>query len=119
MAAREMLPRVADHFENRDPSVKATYVAILKAARTFGPVVEEPKKTSIHLVRSTAFAGVATRRSALILTLKSDADIESGRIIKHERTSVQRWHLEVRLEVPQQVDRELVGWLRRAYALSG
>ena len=73
---------IEEHFENRPPEVKATYRAILKAARQLGPVKEEAKKTSIHLVRKSAFAGVATRKSALILTLKSDADVASKRVGK-------------------------------------
>jgi len=69
---------VKEHFDNRAPEVKSTYAAILKAAKQFGPVKEEAKKTSIHLVRKSAFAGVATRKTALILTLKSDADVTSN-----------------------------------------
>ena len=90
-----------EHFENRAPEVKATYAAILKAAKKLGTVKEEAKKTSIHLVRKSAFAGVATRKSALILTLKSDADITSKRIAKREQASAHRWHLEIRLETPE------------------
>jgi len=110
---------VKEHFENRVPEVKATYAAILKAVKQFGPVKEEAKKTSIHLVRKSAFAGVATRRTALILTLKSDSDISSTRIAKREQASAHRWHLETRLETPGQVDREIVAWLRKAYELAG
>ena len=33
--------------------------------------------------------------------------------------SAHRWHLEVRLEDPDEVDAELVGWLRDGYELSG
>jgi hypothetical protein len=110
---------VASHFEKSDPAVLATYRQLLKAARTLGPVVEEPKKTSIHLVRDTAFAGVATRRSSLILTLKSSKDIRSPRVEKREQTSARRWHLEVRLKDPADVDKELTLWLTAAYDLSG
>jgi hypothetical protein len=110
---------VKEHFENRTPEVEATYAAILNAAKKFGPVKEEAKKTSIHLVRKSAFAGVATRKTALILTLKSDSDISSERIAKRERASANRWHLETRLEKPGQVDREIVAWLRKAYELAG
>jgi hypothetical protein len=109
---------VKEHFENSAPEVKATYQAILKAAKTFGPVKEEAKKTSIHLVRKSAFAGVATRKSALILTLKSDSDIVSGRIAKREQASAHRWHVEVKLETPAQVDREILIWLKKAYELA-
>ena len=109
---------VKQHFENRVPEVKATYAAILKEAKKFGPVKEEAKKTSIHLVRKSAFAGVATRKTALILTLKSDCDISSTRIARREQASANRWHLETRLETPAQVDREIVSWLRKAYDLA-
>ena len=71
---------VESHFDGKDPAVRATYLRLLEAARTLGPVAEDPKKTSIHLVRDTAFAGVATRRSSLILTLKSAKDIRSRRV---------------------------------------
>ena len=110
---------VQEHFEGRSPAVRAVYERLLEAARHFGPFQEEPKKTSIHLARKTAFAGVATRKSALILTLKSETDLPSPRIAKRDQASAHRWHLEVRLEDPSQVDGELEGWLRAAYELAG
>ena len=106
------------HFENRDAVVRQIYDRLLKSARTFGPVVEDPKKTSIHLVNRTAFAGVATRKSAIVLTIKADSDISSPRIHKSEQTSARRFHHEVKLNSPADVDAELVGWLKHAYALS-
>jgi hypothetical protein len=109
---------VESHFDGKDPAVRATYLRLLAAARALGPVVEEPKKTSIHLMRHTAFAGVATRRSSLILTLKSAKNIRSPRINKREQTSAHRWHLEIRLEKPTDVDRQLATWLSAAYELA-
>jgi uncharacterized protein DUF5655 len=110
---------VESHFAKSDPEVRATYRRLLKAARAFGRVLEEPKKTSIHLVSHTAFAGVVTRRSSLILTLKSAKDIRSPRIEKREQTSLHRWHVEIRLEKPADVDRQLTNWLNAAYVLAG
>ena len=110
---------VETHFAKADPAVVATYRRLLDVARGFGPVTEEAKKTSIHLVRHTAFAGVATRRSSLILTLKSATDVRSPRIAKREQASANRWHVEVRLERPAQVDRQLTSWLKAAYELAG
>ena len=110
---------VDSHFVKKDPAVLATYRRLVAAARALGPVSEDPKKTSIHLVRRTAFAGVATRRSALILTLKSSTDIRSPRVIKREQASANRWHVEIRLENPKDVDRQLTNWLTAAYEMSG
>jgi hypothetical protein len=107
------------HFAKSDPEVLATYRRLLEAARALGPVTEEPKKTSIHLVSRTAFAGVATRRTSLILTLKSAKDIRSPRVEKREQTSAHRWHVDIRLTRPSDVDRQLVTWLGAAYKLAG
>jgi len=110
---------VKSHFATKDPSVLATYRRVVDVAPTFGPVAGETKKTSIHLVRHTAFAGIATRRSSLVLTLKSASDIRSPRVQKREQTSANRWHVEIRLTAPAQVDRQLTAWLRAAYELAG
>ena len=100
------------------PAQRAIYERLLAAAKAAGPFKEDPKKTSIHLARTSAFAGVATRKGALLLTIKAAADIASPRIVKREQVSAHRWHLEVRLEKPSDVDRELEAWLKDAMALS-
>ncbi len=100
------------------PPQAAIYQRLLAAAKSVGPFTEDPKKTSIHLARKSAFAGVATRKDAVLLTIKAAADIRSPRIVKREQVSAHRWHLEVRLEKPADVDRELKGWLKAAMALS-
>ena len=54
------------HFEGKTTKVQETYDSLIKAIREFGPVGEEPKKTSIHLTNKTALAGVATRKDYII-----------------------------------------------------
>src|ERR1700738_1956282 len=104
---------VKSHFDGKDPAVRKIYDRVLKAAGKFGPVVVEPKKTSIHLVNKTAFAGVATRKSAMILTIKSDRKIPSPRIHKSEQTSTRRFHHEVKITSLAEVNSELVTWLKK------
>ena len=104
--------------KDKDPVVQQIYDRLLKVAQKFGPFKKEAKKTSIHLVNKTAFAGVATRKSAIVLTIKSDRKLPSPRIHKSEQTSAQRFHHEVKLTSTAEVDSELVSWLKAAYALS-
>ena len=99
--------------------MKATYAALLKAAKRLGPFQEDPKKTSIHLNRKSAFAGVATRKDALILTLKSQSDLDGPSVVKREQVSAHRWHIELRLASPRDVDATVREWLAAAYELSG
>ena len=109
---------VRSHFEGKDAAVRQIYDRLLKATEKFGRVAEEAKKTSIHLMNKTAFAGVATRKSALELTIKSDRKLSRPRIHKSEQTSAKRFHHEMKLASPAEVDSELVKWLKDAYALS-
>ena len=109
---------IASHFDDKSPIVKAIYDKLLKETRKFGAVIEEPKKTSIHLVNKSAFAGVVTRKTALALNVKSAAPIRSPRFAKSEKVSASRYHQEIKLSDPSEVDTELINWLKQAYELS-
>ena len=109
---------VNSHFSGKDPVVRKTYDQLLRAIKRFGPAVEDPKKTSIHIVNKSALAGVATRKAHLVLTIKSDRKLLSSRIHKSEQTSSSRYHHEVKLSSPSDIDDELIGWLKAAYLLS-
>jgi hypothetical protein len=109
---------LSQHFDGRDPVVRSIDDRIIKEVKKFGKVAEEPKKTSIHLANRSAFAGVVTRKNALILNIKSDSPIKHERIRKSEQLSASRFHQEVKLVSPQEVDSTLIAWLKDAYALS-
>jgi len=109
---------VKDHFTNQDPSIRALYDQLLSILQAFGPVTEDPKKTSIHLNRKSALAGVETRKDGLLLNIKSDHQIKSPRIEKAEKISAKRFHHKVRIASPTDLDEELKAWLKEAYLLS-
>lgn len=109
---------IEEQFIGKEPAVRAMYDRLVKYAQALGPVCEEPKKTCIHLANGTAFAGVHTRKSALLITIRTDFPIESPRIAKSERVSKSRYHHDLRLESIEQIDEELVAWLRAAYCLN-
>jgi len=109
---------VKDHLVNKDLSVRALYDQLLSILQTFGPVMEDPKKTSIHLNRKSALAGVETRKDCLLLNIKSDHRIKSPRIEKAEQISAKRFHHKVRISSLKDFDEELKAWLKEAYLLS-
>ena len=111
-------PTVAMHFATRSPTVRQIYDQIIVESKRFGPVFEDPKKTSIHLVNRTAFAGIQTRRDALVLTLKSTENIVNDRIAKREQASTNRWYFDIKIVSPDEIDDELVEWLKGSYQLS-
>ena len=112
------MPTVDEHFEGRPEGLRAVYDRLVAAAEKFGEVAQDAKKTSIHLNRRTAFAGVAVRKDCIVLTIKADGPIASPRVFKSEQTSAKRFHHEVKLSTVKDVDAELRGWLKAAYELS-
>jgi predicted transport protein len=86
--------------------------------REVGDFKAEVKKTSIHLNRKTAFAGVQLRKSHLILTIKSEKQIKDSRIARSEQTSASRWHNEAKIASSKDLDSKLIKWLKAAYELS-
>jgi len=110
---------VDDHFAGKTPAVRGIYDRLIATLRKIGPVREEPKKTSIHLVRLSALAGVEIRKDYLLLNIKTDYRIESPRITKAEQLSARRFHHKVKLTSPGEIDPELQRWLQDAYDLSG
>lgn len=109
---------VDEHFVNKDPSVRALYDQLIKVVKGFGTIEEDPKKTSIHINRKSALAGVETRKDCLLLNIKSDHAIKSPRVEKAEQISSKRFHHKVRITSLKDFDDELKGWLMHAYTIS-
>ncbi len=99
------------------PEASALYRRLLAALQPLGTFHEEVKKTSVHLTRGSAFAGVHFRRSHLLLTIKSEVSIDSPRIVKAEQVSKNRWHCEVKVSTGAEIDREVIAWMKTAYDL--
>ena len=92
---------------------------LLTPVSAIGPFQEEVKKTSIHLVRDSAFLGVHPRKHHLLITVKSDRAVESSRIVKAEQISKNRWHLDLKIAHASEIDEEFMRRVRAAYALCG
>jgi hypothetical protein len=104
-------------FADKDSIVRETYDRLLEVLRRIGPVTAEPKKTSIHLVKNVGFAGVHPRKNYMYLNLRTEYPIKSPRVHKTEQVSKNRYHNEIKLEEPVDIDEELYKWLEEAYSL--
>jgi hypothetical protein len=101
------------------PEVKELYQKLLSELKKFGEVIVEEKKTSIHLKNRAGFAGVHPRKNYFILNIVSSTAINSSRITKREQVSKSRFHNELRIEKPEDIDDEVLLWLKEAYELMG
>ncbi len=105
-----------DHFAASEPNVRATFDALLAAARALGPVTVNVTKSRISLQARMRFAAVeAPRKRHLNAHLVLTRPIESDRFTRVEHLQPY-YHLHrLRLERPEDVDDELKTWLAEAY----
>jgi hypothetical protein len=109
---------VDKYFENKSPVVREIYELIISRLRKeLGKFELEFKGTSIHVVAKSAFLGIHFMKSALVLNIVLDQAIESKRVHKVEQVSKSRFHNEVRLESLDQIDKDLISWIKEAYKL--
>ena len=106
------------HFVDKDPIVGAIYARLLEALK-FGKVKEESHLTSIHLINKSALAGVATRKNYILIEFKTNYEIKNSRVDKSEQISRNRFHHRIKLVSPDEIDAQVVKWLKDAYELSG
>jgi hypothetical protein len=106
-----------DHLLDKSPVVSTIYNKLINELQKFGPVKIELNKTSIHLGNRFGFAGVYTRKDYINLELHLNYKLTGPRIAKVEQASANRYHHTIKLSAPQDVDKELLGWLKEAYVL--
>jgi hypothetical protein len=111
--------KVEELFQNKDTVVKEIYEKILEMAEGFGPVVIEPKKTSIHLKNKSAFGGVHPKKKCVEFNVVLSRRTDDDRIKKIERVSANRFHHYFRFESASQIDESFIQLMKESYSLLG
>jgi len=105
-------------FDGKPPALRATYEYLIEQLQTFGDITAAPKQTSIHLEKNSGFAGVHPRKAHFNLEFRTDYPIDDPRITRTQQLSARRFEHTVKLEKPDDVDAQLLKWLKDAYDLS-
>lgn len=106
-----------DHLQGKDPIVNLIYKKLIKEVQKFGVVKVEPKKASIHLTNRFSFSNITVRKNCLNLEIHLNHKLKSKRFGKAEQVSANRYNHTVTIQSPNEVDDELLGWLKEAYEL--
>jgi hypothetical protein len=109
---------VAAQYSGPKAAMRPTYDAVVAAARKLGADVEVMARTSqVTLSRATSFAVVrAATRTRVDLALKLHGEPGTERLVKAAKAAKSDPSHVVGLTSPKDVDKELVGWMRQAYA---
>ena len=110
---------VAAQYAGEKSALRPVYDAVIAAVSTFGKDVEiSPKKANVSLRRNKQFAIIQpTTKTRVDIGLNLGALRTGGRLEPSGSFSAMMSH-RVRLESTQDVDAELVRWLRTAYNMA-
>jgi hypothetical protein len=108
-------------YSERKAALRPIYDAIVKAAHAFGEDVEVmPRRSQVTLSRATSFAVIrAATRDRVDVALKLHGDKPTSRLVLDAKAMKSDPSHVVGVRAVGEVDRELVGWLRRAYDRAG
>jgi hypothetical protein len=107
-----------EHFAASEPQVRATFDALLAAARELGPVTVNATKSRISFQARMRFAAVERpRKRHLNAHLVLTRPIESDRFTRVELLAPYYHVHNLRLERPEDVDAQLREWLAEAYEI--
>lgn len=102
----------------KSPDLIPVYKRLIAEMGTFGSVHAAPKQTSIHLEKTSGFAGVHPRKDYFNLEFRTASKIDHPRITRHQQLSARRHEHTVKIANPDDIDSQLLTWLKEAYELA-
>jgi hypothetical protein len=89
-----------------------------KIEASVGPIKVESLPCCIHFVGSYTFGAVWAMKDKIRIDFRTDFKIESKRIWKMNQISPNRYIYYLELKDKKEIDRELLGWIKKAYELN-
>ena len=108
---------IDDHFRGKDPNLRSLFDALRRALERTGPLRVDAVQSTINLISTHHFAGIAVRREYLRVGFISDREIRSSRIFRAERMGPHRVSHHVHVRSLCDLDAQLLGWLAEAQAM--
>jgi hypothetical protein len=110
------MARTARERIDGDPISSGVYGALMDEISTLPGCELQENASSFHVAHGRAFLGIHPRRGGILVNIVLTRQLDSARIHRAERVSANRWHNEVILNDPSEIDAELLTWIREGYA---
>lgn len=106
---------LSEHFRN-NPAGKSLYAGLKNAVKKkVGPFRIESLECCIHLVSTFTFAAVKIFKNKIQVDFALNRKIKSKRISRTAQMSTRRWLYVVNICDEDEIDKELLEWIREAY----
>ena len=110
------MARTARERIDADPISSGVYQALLDKISDLDGCELQENASSFHVAHGRAFLGIHPRRGGILVNIVLTRELESARMHRAERVSANRWHNEVILKNPSEIDAELLAWIREGHA---
>jgi hypothetical protein len=110
------MARTARERIDGDPISSDVYRALLDKISALGEFELQENASSFHVAHGRAFLGIHPRRGGILVNIVLTRQLESDRIHRAERVSANRWHNELILKDPAEIDAELLTWISEGYS---
>lgn len=106
---------LASHFVNREQNVVDTFEKLKDIVMQLGDIRINSVKNAILFQAKSQFLAAKPKKAILDIEFVLDEPIEGFPIHKTVQASKHKWAHFIRLESPEEVDAQLMGWIERAY----
>lgn len=105
------------HFEKKEKITKTLFKKLKKELKTIGPFKIESLPCCIHFVNDFTFAATYALKNKIRVTFAISKEIKHKRIYRTTKMSTNRFLHAVDIEKENQINKQLLSWLKGAYTL--
>ena len=99
------------------PGAANAYSKLAAVLKSIGPYEIEETKTCLHAcAHGAAFLGIHPRQAGLRITIVLDHALDNPRVVKCDKASAKRYHIDLNLSAEDGIDDELRAWIAESYA---
>lgn len=109
---------IKNHFRGKPEYLRRIFDRLVARLRRLGAVRVDAVKSSINLASKSHFGAVRVLKNSLNLGFLLDRKVESQRILRTEKVGERRFGHSVKLSRLEDVDEQLMEWMKEAYSLS-
>ena len=106
-------------FVKSNPGVRALYDSLIRIVSTFGPVDIRVGSYIVSLRNLSTFMSIFPERNHLTITFIRDEALDEFPVYQTYQQSKNRWANHIKIESREEIDDQLIGWLKEAFVLSG
>jgi hypothetical protein len=110
---------IYDHFQGKPASLRQTFDFLLTRISQFGPFRTDSVKSAINITARFHFVMLYVLRNSLKLEFALDRKLNSERITKTQKLGANRYSYFVKVADKEDIDDQLLSWLKEAYSQSG